>query len=293
MKIIVPTNNKGGVGKTKVSMILAEYFSYVLNKKTLVIDFDPQCNLSNRYLKMEINPSAPQGNQPPLHPDYDASEITNDDFDWDGRSSIADIFAAKPVIPYPTFIKHLDIAPAHAEKLLLAESVRRAEVAEKVHLQLHKFLSCEDVQNEYEVVVVDTAPSKGPLTISAIKAATHILIPSIMEAQPIQGIFGMMQLWMQETMLREKSRPITLIGILPNSLRQNNLHRELLDDLKANPAISKYIIPFSLCQRVAFSEVDVDNASPRSIFDRPDKDLAKVEALAMCKFVEKKVFQNE
>jgi len=292
MKIIVPTNNKGGVGKTKVSMILAEYFSYVLNKKTLIIDFDPQCNLSRRFLNMELDPSSPQGYYPPLHSDYNPND-PNEDPSWNGRSSIANIFFGRPVIPYPTFIKTLDIAPANADQLLLAEAVRRIEVAEKVHYQLHKFLSCKEVGQEYEIVIVDTAPSKGPLTISAIKAATHIIIPSVMEAQPIQGIFGMMQLWMQESLSREQGRAIELIGILPNIFRPNNLHKDMLESLKANPLISKYVLPVTLGQRIAFAEVDVDGSIPRSIFDLHDNDLAKREAITMCEFVEKKVFNNE
>lgn len=292
MKIIVPTNNKGGVGKTKVSMILAEYFSYVKNKKTLVIDFDPQCNLSRRFIKMELDPNAPQGYYPPIHSDYNPNDAEEDPT-WDGRSSIANIFFGNPVIPYPTFIKTLDIAPANADRLLQAEAVRRAEVAEKVHNQLYKFLSCKDVQEAYEVVIVDTAPSKGPLTIAAIKAATHIIIPSIMEAQPIQGIYGMLQLWMQESFAREADRPIELIGILPNIFRPINLHKDMLESLKSNEKISKYVMPVSLGQRVDFSQVDVDGALPRSVFDLSDNNFAKQEALAVCNFVGQKVFHNE
>ena len=291
MKIIVPTNNKGGVGKTKVSMILAEYFSYVKKVKTLAIDFDPQCNLSRRFIKMELDPSSPQGYYPPLHPDYNPND-PEDDL-WDGRSSIANIFFGKAVIPYPTFIENLDIAPAHADQLLLAEAVRRTEVIEKVHKQLHKFLSCPEVEKEYKIIIVDTAPSKGPLTISAIEASTHIIIPSVMEAQPIQGIYGMMQLWMQESLKREAGREINLIGILPNIFRQNNLHKDMLESLKNNSKISKYVMPVVLGQRIAFAEVDVDGALPRSIFDLPDSDLAKQEAIKMCEFVEKRVFENE
>jgi chromosome partitioning protein len=292
MKIIVPTNNKGGVGKTKISTILSEYFSVVLKKKTLAIDFDPQCNLSRRFLKMDVDPNSYQGYQPPIHPDYDPND-PDEDTSWDGRSSIANIFFGGPVIPYPTFIKDLDITPADADHLLLAEAVRRSEVAEKVYRQLDRFLSCEDVQEAYEIVIVDTAPSKGPLTVSAIKAATHIIIPSIMEPQPIQGIFGMMQLWMQESLSRAADKPIKLVGILPNIYRQNNLHKDMLESLKANPSISKYIMPVMLGQRVAYAEVDADGAMPRSIFDLNGSDPAKKEALAMCQFIAEKVFENE
>jgi cellulose biosynthesis protein BcsQ len=52
MKVIAPTNNKGGVGKTKVSEILAEYFSKVEGKRTLGIDLDSQCNFSQHYVDM-------------------------------------------------------------------------------------------------------------------------------------------------------------------------------------------------------------------------------------------------
>lgn len=67
----------------------------------------------------------------------------------------------------------------------------------------------------------------------------------------------------------------------------------MLESLKNNPSISKYIMPVSLGQRVAFAEVDVDGALPRSVFDLPNNDLAKQEAIRMCEFVEKKVFGNE
>ena len=52
-KVIVATTNKGGDGKTKTSILTAEYFSYVKGKKGLAIDLDPQCNFSSRFLEME------------------------------------------------------------------------------------------------------------------------------------------------------------------------------------------------------------------------------------------------
>jgi chromosome partitioning protein len=293
MKVIVPTNNKGGVGKTKVSILLAEYFSICLNKKVLSIDFDPQCNFSTSFLKMQRDPSYPEGLMPPIHHDYDENDP--DIEGWDGRSSIADIFYGAPfgVIPYQTHIKNLDIMPAHASKLLEAEAVKRSEVVEKVHNQLSLFISSADVQEAYDMIVIDTAPSKGPLTVAAIKAATHILIPSLMEHKPIEGVYGMLQLWMQESIRRDTSRPIHLIGILPNLYKHTILHRDMLASLKENPSASKYVMPVKLCNRTAFAEVDVEGASPRTIFDLPDNDPAKKEALDLCQYIAKEVFSNE
>jgi len=288
MKVIAFLNNKGGVGKTTCSRTMAEFLSKVKKMPTLAIDFDPQCNFSHQYLKMEIDPVAPEGLMPPLHPDF--SPTNPDDADWEGRSSIAEIFYGQGVVPYPTYIENLDLAPGHAEKLLAAEAVRKSEVVEKVHKQLAFFLNSPDVREAYKTVVIDTAPSKGPLTASVIKAATHIVIPSVMEEQPVQGIYGMLQLWMQESLVREKHRPLTLIGILPNMFKQTRLHKDILSSLQENSAIGKYVLPVTLSQRIVFAEVDSANANPRSIFDFPETHVARREAYDVCNYITERVF---
>ncbi len=291
MKVIAFLNNKGGVGKTTCSRTMAEYLSRVRKIPTLAIDFDPQCNFSHQYLKMEIDPSSPEGLMPPIHPDYNSDDP--EDHDWDGRSSIAEIFYGQGVVPYPTYIENLDLAPGHADKLLAAESVRKSEVVEKVHKQLSNFLNSPDVQSAYKAVVIDTAPSKGPLTVSVIKAATHIIIPSVMEEQPVQGIYGMLQLWMQESLARDKIRPLELIGILPNMFKQTRLHKDILKSLQDNTAMNKYIMPVKLSQRIVFAEIDSEDASPHSIFDFQDSHVAKQEALEVCHYIAERIFKND
>ena len=102
MKVIAFLNNKGGVGKTTCSRTMAEYLGKVKKISTLAIDFDPQCNFSHQYLNMEIDPSAPEGLMPPIHPDYNSGDEEEDG--WDGRSSIAEIFYCQGLLPHPYFI---------------------------------------------------------------------------------------------------------------------------------------------------------------------------------------------
>lgn len=290
MKVIAFVNNKGGVGKTLASQLLAEYLAKIEKKKVLGIDFDPQCNFSSRYLPMEVDPSAKEGNMPPVHPDYDPNDPEEDPL-WDGRSSIADIFYGKGVVPYPTFLANLDLAPGHAEKLLSAEAVRKSEVVEKVHEQLRKFIDQPDVQEAYDTIIIDTAPSKGPLTVSVIKAATHIVIPSVMEPQPIQGIYGMLQLWIQENYRRDKSNPLRLIGIMPNKFKGNTtLHQDMLSSLRGDDAIGKFVMPLLVSERIGFAEVDTANANPKSIFDHPSSHAARKEAFQACQYITERVF---
>lgn len=289
MKIIAVVNNKGGVGKTTTSRILAEYYSIVKNERVLALDMDPQANFSNRYLKMEIDPYQQEGRIPPLHSSYNPD--SDEDRDWDGRSSIAGIFFGEMVFPYSTYIDTLEIAPSHSSKLLLAEAVTRDEVVQKVYDQLSKFLILDDVINSYDKIIIDTPPSKGPVTTCVVRAATDLLIPSIMEPQPIEGIYGMIHLWKSETLRRPENRPLNLIGVLPNSYdRRGIIHKDHYDSLKQE--MPDYVLESKIGRRLIYAEADAEGAVPPSIFMYPDKNVARQEVLSACQEIDERMNTN-
>lgn len=293
MKILVAGNNKGGVGKTFVSSIIGEYTAKYLKKPTLIIGYDPQCNIDLRYLDMEANPDLYDDQQflPPVHPDFDPEIDLGS-----GRSSIADIFYEEnpSIWPYPTFVDNLDILPASGKKLLEAEAVRGDEVAEKVYDRLKMLLTSEALKEAYELVIIDTGPSKGPLTLSAIRVATHLLIPSQMEDKSIQGTYGLASVWMQESKRSQREWPLKLVGILANQFdSRTTLHQNLFEGLQNNPEMGKYVIPHKISKRIVYAETDVKGANPRSVFDLPDKEAAKQECLNACKYITMRIFNDE
>lgn len=287
-KILVCATNKGGEGKTTTSINLAEYASLILKKKVLLIDLDPQANLSGRYIQMDYDPAYKSGKIPPTHPDYNAAE----DEQWDGRSSIANIFYGEEAVPYPTSIENLELLPAHSQKLLEAEAVTKNEVLEKVHMQLKYFVELPELQQTYDLVIIDTPPSKGPLTVAAIKAATHLIIPAQMEQFSIEGIYGMLQLWKQESYKRPKETPITLVGILPNKYRDINLHREFLHELRQMTGIGNYVLPNPIKVRAVYSEILVEGAHPKSIFELKVSHVAREECETTCREILNKVLSH-
>ncbi|EKD70665.1 MAG: cobyrinic acid ac-diamide synthase [uncultured bacterium] len=192
------------------------------------------------------------------------------------------------VFPYTTYIDTLEISPSHSSKLLLAEAVTREEVVQKVYDQLSKFLNLADVRSSYDMVIIDTPPSKGPVTISVVRAATHLLIPSIMEPQPIEGIYGMIHLWKSETLRRPNHDPLHLIGVLPNSFdRRGIIHKDHYDSLKHE--MPDYVLQSKIARRLIYAEADADGAVPPSIFMYPDKNLAKQEVLLACQEIEERM----
>jgi len=287
-KIVVNATHKGGEGKTTNSIMLAEYSALVLKLRTLIIDLDPQANFSGRYAKMEYDPAYKGGKIPPLHPDYEP-EV---DKDWNGRSGIANIFYGEEVIPYPTAIPNLELLPAHSMKLQEAEAVTKNEVLEKVHLQLKRFLELDGIRNNYDVIIIDTPPSKGPLTIAAIKAATHLVIPAQMEQFSIEGIYGMLQLWKQESYSRPKNKQITLVGILPNQIRDVRIHKEFLDDLKTKENTGKFVMPVSIKKRTIYTEILTEEANPKSIFELSASNVARMEYESACQYIMERVMNH-
>lgn len=273
MKVLVSATNKGGEGKTTVSLMFSEYAAIQLGKRVLCIDLDSQANLSERYVPMVYDQATKDatGKMPSRHPDYNPDE----DVDWDGFSSIGDIFLGQGVVPYPTAYKNIEILPAHASKLELVENVTKREAEEKVHDRLKEFLKDEDVRKSYDLVVIDTPPSKKALTVAAFKAATHVVMPARMEDFSIQGLLSMLQFWKQEKYAREGNgntvEPIQLVGILANQYRATSLHMGYYDSLKKHEQINKYLLPYKIPLWTRFSEILSDEANPKSIFELSDQ----------------------
>jgi len=285
MRILAVAGNKGGVGKTSLTRLLAEYFGRT-GRVVLAIDLDPQSNLSRRFIEMDYDPSDPDGVLPPLHPDYE-----DGDPDWNGRSSSADVYFNGEVYPYPTRWDSLHLLPGHGPRLRTVELVTEDEVKEKVINRLRDFLAMADVRNAFELVLIDTSPSKGPLNRSAMRAATHLLFPTTMEPQAIEGLQGMMQMWRREQATREVDDPCEIVAIQPNLARHNvALHEGYLDGLRNDERVGSLVSPVLLHQRIAFAEADHPEAEPKSVFELPDRNAAREEASAFCQYVERRLF---
>jgi len=271
-KILVIGNNKGGIGKTFISKSIAEYAAIIQRKKVLLIDLDPQTNLSRRYLDMEILDDGSNDYSPPLHPDYieDASQKDDDD-DWNGYSDAADIWLKGFAIPYPTRYENLEIIPSHAHKLQNIELVKKQDVHEEVVRWLRKFLLLDEVKNSYELIIIDTRPSKGPLVQAALQASTHLLIPSEMEAPSVEGLHGMLSVRTMTNLHRSKRDQLKLVGILPNKFKAGvRIHDEFLNILQKDQQIGSSVLPVLINDWVGYKESMLFMAD--SIFEKPASD---------------------
>jgi len=283
--VITTANNKGGVGKTLLSKMIGEYAAMRLDKRVLLIDLDPQTNLSRRFLDMQLMTDGSEDYAPPQHPDWTPGNT------WNGTSSSAEIWASGEVIPYPTPVENLDILPAHAQMLADVELVNKQDVYLKVVRELREFLFMDDVRNAYDLVVIDTRPSKGPLTTAALNASTHLLIPTELEAPSVEGLFGMIALRNNTNLGRTREDALKIIGILPNKLQQSTqVHRDHMDILMGDPGISPHVLPASMGYRTDYKKSMYQNIG--SIFNFPPSSKARKEAEGVCKAIFERVYTS-
>jgi chromosome partitioning protein len=284
--ILVIGNNKGGVGKTFISKSLAEYAAIVAGKRVLLLDLDPQTNLSRRYLDMDLLDDGSNDYAPPKHPNW---EPENEGNEWDGFSDTADIWLKGFAVPYPTQYNRLEIIPGHARKLQNIELVRKQDVYEEVVHWLRKFLHLNDLKANYDLVIIDTRPSKGPLVQAAMYTATHLLIPSEMEAPSVEGLHGMLSVRTQANLHRAKDDPLKLIGILPNKVKMGTrIHEEYLTMLAQDPQIGPSMLPVCINDWVGYKESMLFGSS--SIFEQSPSDKLHIQLKRVGKEVLRHIF---
>ena len=182
MIVIAIANQKGGVGKTTTAINLSAALA-MRGRRTLLIDLDPQANSSITFLDIR-------------RLERSMYEVIGDGV------ALADVIVPSPRIP------NLDLAPA---RIGLAKLEARLVGELDGHFRLKDKLAALG-SDAYEFVVVDTPPALGLITVNALVAATHLLVPVQSSYFALEGTDDLL-----ETVEKIRSRPnpnLKLLGAL-------------------------------------------------------------------------------
>jgi chromosome partitioning protein len=159
LQVIAVANFKGGSGKTTTSAHLAQYLA-LQGHRVLAMDLDPQASLSALY-----------GFQPEFDLSDNETVYSAIRYD-DARRPLSQVIRS-------SYFPGIDLVPASLELMLFEHETPKA-LLEKVDRNSLFFTRLDqaiaDVADRYDVVVIDCPPQLGFLTLSALCAATAVLV---------------------------------------------------------------------------------------------------------------------
>jgi chromosome partitioning protein len=173
METFVIANQKGGVGKTTTVLNLGASLG-LQGKKVLLIDLDPQANLSSGlgFTKQFDKESWTQTDEAPYKSIYDV--LIN-------QAPLSEVFVTtnqKNIMLIPS---HLSLAGAEIE---MVNMLARETLLKK---------AIEEFKEEVDYVLIDCPPSLGLLTINALTASDNLIIPIQCEYYALEGLGQLIQ----------------------------------------------------------------------------------------------------
>ena len=230
---IAIANQKGGVGKTTTCINLSTALA-AIGWRVLLVDLDPQGNASTG-----LGVSASQRKLST----YDVL--------------IGSVSAAEAAIP--TRVPRLDLLPSTVD--LSGAEVEMVGLYDRAHRLANALTSVGS--GRWDIVLIDCPPSLGHLTVNALVAARHLLVPLQCEFFALEGLSQLLQ---TVERIRVAFNPeLSILGVALTMFdRRNNLSQAVAEDVRAclGASVFETIVP----RNVRLSEAP-SHGLPALIYD--------------------------
>jgi chromosome partitioning protein len=230
---IAIANQKGGVGKTTTAINLATALA-AIGSRVLLIDLDPQGNAST---------GVGIGASTRLRSSYDVLI---------GRAGVAESVVPTKVPRLDLLPATVDLSGAEIELVGMADRARRLELA----------MSAVPA-GRWDICLIDCPPSLGLLTVNALVAAQHLLVPLQCEFFALEGLSQLLQ---TVERIRAAFNPeLSILGVALTMFdRRNNLSQAVSEDVRAclGAAVFDTVVP----RNVRLSEAP-SHGLPALIYD--------------------------
>lgn len=197
MKVISLVNHKGGVGKTTTTLNLGKALS-LKEKKVLIIDIDPQSNLSQ-----SVGIAKPE-------------------------KSLYDTMNGNEKLPIYRMTENFHLVPATLELAKTELELRSKQLAGFTRLKK----SLGGYEEYYDYILIDCPPSLGILTVNAMVASTHVMIICAPEYLSTTGLQTIIDLF--EETKEAMNEGLELAGILFTQYARTVANKVVIESLESN-----------------------------------------------------------
>ncbi|MFL6733099.1 MAG: ParA family protein [Sphingomicrobium sp.] len=230
---VVVANQKGGVGKTTTAINLATALA-AIGWKVLLVDLDPQGNASTGL-------GIPQSQR----------QLSSYDILIGGARLTEGAVATR--------VPRLELVPATVD--LSGAEVEMVGMADRAH-RLEKAFDAAPA-GRWDIILIDCPPSLGLLTVNALVASRHLLVPLQCEFFALEGLSQLLQ---TVERIRVAFNPeLAILGVALTMFdRRNNLSQQVAEDVRAclGTAVFETVVP----RNVRLSEAP-SHGLPALIYD--------------------------
>ena len=243
LKVIAFSIFKGGTGKTtsavNVSAALAQ-----TGIRVLLVDLDQQAS-ATRHLGIDPYPISP---------------------------NFYDVFVSK--VPLHKVRREtafgFNLVPGHPLLAAVEEALEPGD--EKLFAGL-----LAEVSSDYDIVILDSPPGKAMLSISALVAATHVIIPLQAQRPALDGTLDVLR-FIQDVVWSDYNPKLKIIGILPTMVRRLGGHSAGVVNM-ARELWGNKVLPFEVPETIIFPR-SFDKGQPALVFSPRHKAVPPYRELA-------------
>jgi len=218
-RVIVVTNQKGGVGKSTLATSLAAYYNQVHGKRALIVDFDFQAStsiLAMRAAEADISDSGVLKTMlgPENTPEQCISQMNDLNRVLPGSKLAAASF---------DFAKF--------ENRMMLRWLFKEDNGDDARFRFAQFVNSSAVKDRFDIVIVDTGPRLTAATVAALAGAHYFITPTLLDRMSVEATANHIMQVRRIFIDRAVSPSLRYLGAVPMMVRGINSEKAALTEL--------------------------------------------------------------